>query len=57
MNQDLAKPNQEKKKAKICKIRNDQGKRTLKQKEFSDYYEDLYTNKFENLHKMDHFLE
>jgi hypothetical protein len=48
-------------KTQINKIRNAKGKITTNtmeiQKIFSDYFESLYSNKFENFEEMDRFLE
>jgi hypothetical protein len=49
------------KKPQINKIRNAKGKITTNtmeiQKIFSDYFESLYSNKFENFEEMDRFLD
>jgi GTP1/Obg family GTP-binding protein len=47
-------------KTKISKIRNAKGEKTTNTKEIQeiirDYFENLYSNKFENLEEMDKFL-
>jgi hypothetical protein len=48
-------------KTQISKIRNSKGEITINTMEIQeiirDYFESLYTNKFENLEEMDRFLE
>jgi hypothetical protein len=48
-------------KTQISKIRNEKGEITTNTKEIQeiirDYFENLYSNKFENLEEMDKFLD
>jgi glutamyl-tRNA reductase len=50
-----------KEKTQISKIRNEKGEKTINTKEIQriirDYFENFYSNKFENLEEMDKFLD
>jgi hypothetical protein len=50
-----------KEKTQICKIRNAKGETTTNTMEIQeiirDYFESLYSNKFENFEEMDRFLD
>ena len=54
-------PRRGEKKTQINKIRNEKGEVTTDtteiQKTMSEYYEQLYANKFDNLEEMDNFVE